>query len=231
MHIHETKDSNMPTVQTIPTGLPTLTEALGIGGWPRGYVTEIFGTSVVEKSVVLIPTILEAQRNGYVVALMDMACTFDPQAADAAGVNVSNLLVSQPETLDQALEIADALVRSGAVELVVIDGLNLLQPRGVGDADSVGRVSRMLSQAMRKLTASANRTQVAVIATTTTYLPQSRRMSEPERADAHQALKFYAALRVELRVSNGAVSARVVKNKHAEPFREAVLDTLNPAKA
>lgn len=232
------QDAFMLTAEqkTIPTGLPALTEALGLSGWPRGYVTEIFGSPAIDRGVVLVPTIRAAQRAGYVVALLDMACAFDPQAAEAAGVNVGALLVSQPDTLGQALEIAVTLVRSGAVEMVVLDGLNagpLRLPRASDDPVDVGHVARVLSQAFRKITASAKRTEVAVLATTAQQLPQSRRLGESTatEADPHQALKFYASLRVELRLSTEAVTARVVKNKLAAPFREAVLETLKHAKA
>lgn len=208
------------------TGLPALNKALG-GGWPRGRIVELLGrhekTACAAMDYVLFRSLRSVQVDGGTVAVIDMAHTFDVKQALAAGVDVSRVLISQPDCGEQALEIAESLARSGAVDFIVINSVEALMPRAELDGErgsaNEGAHARMMSQALRKLTGIVHRTGACFVFVN---LITRRQDGSPEPAGTN-ALKFYASMRVELRPTEDGAIARVLKNKCAVPFKEATI--------
>ena len=231
------QDKEITPIEVIPTGSFLLDKALGVGGWPRGRIIEIYGIESAGKSTLALHAIAEVQKQGGVGAMIDVEHALDPVYAKALGVNVDDMIISQPDCGEDALEIAESLIRSGAVDIVVIDSVAALTPRAeiegeMGDAH-VGLLARLMSQCCRKITAAVSKTNCVCMFVNQVREKVGIAYGNPEVTSGGRALKFYSSVRVELRkgdtLKNGAdmyghqLKAKIVKNKVAPPFKSATM--------
>lgn len=234
-------NSAIGNIETIPSGSILLDEALGIGGYPRGRIIEIFGPESSGKTTIALHAVAEAQKQGGIAAFIDAEHALDPQYAKALGVNIDELWVSQPDTGEQALEIAESLVRSGAVDIIVIDSVAALTPQAeiageMGDSH-MGLQARLMSQALRKLTAIIGKSNCMIIFINQIRMKIGVMFGSPETTTGGNALKFYASVRLDVRkietlgkdddeAWGNKIRVKVVKNKVAPPFRKVEMEIL-----